>query len=704
MATTVLPLILLHSLVAAASAQRQLALARPGCRDRCGNITVPYPFGIGSGCYRDDGIVGFQLECDDSGPSPPRLAILGQNYSLATLSLADGEATSYFDATRICFNELGDIVSSHSRYVALNLSSYLFSSTKNRFVALGCPNNAYFFDAAGIQVKCTSVCSGQDSGSGLPTCTGVGCCQKAIPSGISYFNPHSMNLPWVSINGDPIGTYNSLCHYMFMADTDWFTNSTQVLSDRSDDFEVPVVLDWAVRNVGNCKAARQNMTDFACRSVHSECFNVDNGSGYRCNCSMGYAGGNPYLDDGCIGISVGMILLGSMFCCLFLALQKNKLIRTKQKFFEHNGGVILQQQMRSYSSTAGAGTGGFKTFSTEELKNATNNFAADQILGRGGHSIVYKGVLTDNSVVAIKKSKMMEQAETKEFTKEMLILSQINHRNVVKLLGCCLEVEVPMLVYEYVSNGTLYQYIHGGKGLDADSGLDIRLRIAAESAEALAYMHSSASPPILHGDVKTANILLDGNLTAKVTDFGASKLAPNDEAEIATLVQGTCGYLDPEYLMTCRLTDKSDVYSFGVVLLELLTRKKVLSFDGPEENRSLVSRFVLAVKAGQHDELMDSEVRREMGPEALEEVTYLLMRCVSMKGEERPGMKEVAERLEALRRYQQHPWGQAGGGDPEEEDADHSLLGNKQNRNGNYNFRSHDVLNLEEGSTQNFSL
>ncbi|EMS53604.1 Wall-associated receptor kinase 5 [Triticum urartu] len=477
------------------------------------------------------------------------------------------------------------------------------------------------------------------------------------------------------------------CHYVFLVEDEWFTYTDRVFLNRTDDFAVPLVLDWAVRNIDNCSAAGQNATDFACRSVGSQCVDATNGPGYRCSCPKGYDG-NPYLDSGCadidechlkdeypcygvctntpgshtcqcppgtsggatakngcrpkdnftlalktvIGVSVGVFL--SVFMCfwLYLGLQKRKLIKAKRNFFEHNGGVILQQQMRSNRGTSVGGGGGFKIFSEEELEKATNNFATDQVLGRGGHGIVYKGVLEDETVVAIKKSKMMEKSDIREFAREMLILSQINHRNVVKLLGCCLDVEVPMLVYEYVSNGTLYHFIHG-KELNNDTALDTLLRIAAESAEALAYMHTSASPPILHGDVKTANILLDSNLTAKVSDFGASKLAPSDEVQIATLVQGTCGYLDPEYLMTCQLTDKSDVYSFGVVLLELLTGKKAICFSGPED-RSLVSRFIAAVKAGTHEKLLDVQVRKEMGPEALEEVTHIVTRKIEQQTEQ----------------------------------------------------------------------
>ena len=286
---------------------------------------------------------------------------------------------------------------------------------------------------------------------------------------------------------------------------------------------------------------------------------------------------------------------------LYLIVKQRKLIKLKKRFFEQNGGLILQQKLsKQENSTAIA-----KIFTKEELQKATNNYDETLIIGRGGFGIVYKGILPDNRIVAIKKSKIVDENQIEQFINEVLVLSQINHRNVVKLLGCCLETQVPLLVYEYIPNGTLFEYIHHESKASTISW-ETRLRIAAETAEALSYLHSAASPPIIHRDVKSSNILLDSTHTAKVSDFGASRLVPLDQTQLATMVQGTLGYLDPEYMQTSQLTEKSDVYSFGVVLVELLTGKKALSFDRPEKERSLAISFISFLKDNRLFEILES--------------------------------------------------------------------------------------------------
>ncbi|CAN6352054.1 unnamed protein product [Urochloa humidicola] len=229
----------------------------------------------------------------------------------------------------------------------------------------------------------------------------------------------------------------------------------------------------------------------------------------------------------------------------------------------------------------------------------------------------------------------------------MLILSQVNHRNIVKLYGCCLEVEVPTLVYQFIPNGTLYELIHRN---GVPPSFTVLLKIAHEAADALAYLHSMASPPIIHGDVKSPNILLDEQYTVKVSDFGASVLAPTDNAHLVTLVQGTRGYLDPEYMQTCRLTDKSDVYSFGVVLLELLTRRNALTLAAPEEERSLAAHFLSSMRDGKLDCLLDAWIKNEVRGDVIEMVAALAKRCLEMSGEKRPSMLEVAEELDRIRK------------------------------------------------------
>ncbi|WKA07971.1 hypothetical protein VitviT2T_025738 [Vitis vinifera] len=351
------------------------------------------------------------------------------------------------------------------------------------------------------------------------------------------------------------------------------------------------------------------------------------------------------------GISISLLVLLLVSSWLYWGFRKRKLIKLKEKFFEQNGGIMLQQLLSKHEGFAEA----TKIFTTEDLKKATNNYDERRVLGRGGQGTVYKGILADNRVVAVKKSKIMDQSQVEQFINEVIILSQVNHRNVVKLLGCCLETEVPLLVYEFVINGTLYDHLHNQDQTYSISW-ETRLRIATETAGALWYLHSAASTPIIHRDVKSTNILLDNNYTAKVSDFGASRLIPLDQAQLTTLVQGTLGYLDPEYFHSSQLTEKSDVYSFGVVLVELLTGKKALSFDRLEEERNLAMFFVSSMKDDRLFEILDDRVLNEGNTKHLKEVAILAKRCLMVKGEERPTMKEVAMELEGLRILETHPW------------------------------------------------
>ncbi|CAL9125540.1 unnamed protein product [Musa textilis] len=177
-----------------------------------------------------------------------------------------------------------------------------------------------------------------------------------------------------------------------------------------------------------------------------------------------------------------------------------------------------------------------------------------------------------------------------------------------------------------------------------------RLRIAVETAGALAYLHSASGKPIIHRDVKSANILLDEDYTAKVSDFGASRLIPYDQTHLTTLVQGTLGYLDPEYFLTSILTEKSDVYSFGVVLMELLMREKPISPGRPEEERNLAFHFATLLEENRLLSVVDRRTVEEAGERQLHAAAQLAGRCLNLRGEDRPTMKEVAVELNALGR------------------------------------------------------
>ncbi|CAA2969682.1 wall-associated receptor kinase 2-like [Olea europaea subsp. europaea] len=309
-------------------------------------------------------------------------------------------------------------------------------------------------------------------------------------------------------------------------------------------------------------------------------------------------------------------------------LPKRRLTKRREEFFQKNGTIRL--------------------FTAKDLRKATYNYDKRNIINSDWITgTVYKGILPDNTVVAIKKS-YSDQRKIEQFMNELKIVSQINHRNVVKILGCCLESEVPLVVFEFVKNGTLLCHMHDPIRA-SNFSWEMRIKIAAEIAGAVAYLHSAASTPIVRGNLKSANILLDQNYSAKVGNFTTSRFLPPGHSQLTTSVEGTYGYLDPEYIRSNRLTEKIDVYSFGVILAELLTCQKALSFDLREGEINLSAYSVSAIREDRLEQVFDKNLVREDRIDELKRVAKLSEWCLRVKSEEGPTMKEVALKLEALR-------------------------------------------------------
>jgi serine/threonine protein kinase len=284
-----------------------------------------------------------------------------------------------------------------------------------------------------------------------------------------------------------------------------------------------------------------------------------------------------------------------------------------------------------------------KIFTEDEIKDITNNYST--LIGKGGFGEVYRGVLdADYDLVAVKRYIRLDLRE--EFMEEVSIHSMMSHKNVVKLIGYCVSENTLMLVTEYISNGNLDDILHKS---DISIPLDIRLGIAIGCAEALSYMHSmhlSSDKLIYHGDVKPANILLDDNLTTKVSDFGLSRLLFGGDTQFTTSLKGSMGYMDPIYFHEGRLTPKSDVYSFGIVLFELITRKRVKHGEN-----NLIRTFNKACAKGKAlKELFDAAIADEKNMKILKEMRKLAAECVTLDIRARPQMDDVAKRLRVLKK------------------------------------------------------
>ncbi|KAF8040290.1 hypothetical protein BT93_B2505 [Corymbia citriodora subsp. variegata] len=289
-------------------------------------------------------------------------------------------------------------------------------------------------------------------------------------------------------------------------------------------------------------------------------------------------------------------------------------------------------------------------FNSAELEEATNNFAASNELGDGGFGTVYYGKLRDGREVAVKRLYERNYWRVKQFMHEVEILTRLQHKNLVSLYGCTSRHSRELvLVYEYISNGTVADHIHGRRAnSSARLPWRIRMDIAIETATALAYLHAS---DIVHRDVKTNNILLDKNFGVKVADFGLSRLFPSDVSHISTAPQGTPGYVDPEYHRCCQLTEKSDVYSFGVVLIELVSSKPAVDVSRKGDDINLANFAINKIQKCAFGELIDPNLGFESDKEInrmTTSVAELAFLCLQQDKEMRPPVHEILEELKAI--------------------------------------------------------
>uniref|UniRef100_A0A8R7TQ62 Wall-associated receptor kinase 5 n=2 Tax=Triticum urartu TaxID=4572 RepID=A0A8R7TQ62_TRIUA len=683
------------------------------CQRECGGVDIPYPFGIvdspgddGGGCA----MPGFGLTCKEAGVNGGRRRPFYYDVEVVDVSLQQGQVRMQNHISTYCYNAATRGMDPHRWHLNFTGTPYRFADT-NKFTVIGCQTLAYILGehAGDYTSGCVAMCRGESDGdvrSALSndSCSGIGCCQTAIPRGLQYYEVEFDS----GFNTTEI--YNvSRCSYAVLMDAAGFSFSTTYATspglNSTYGGKAPLAVDWVVGEE-TCDAARKNSSSYACVSDHSECLDSLNGPGYICNCSKGYQG-NPYLQDpehgckdinectdlvkypcnvpgtcqnflggfecGCpkhikgdaqngtcdgnhtfgigekLGIGAFGVVLVGLVCILAVeiishkrSIKRQALIRQSDEYYQQHGGEILSEIMRVERNI------GFTVYARAAIEAGTNMFDKENIIGEGGQGTVYKGVLDvdgKDTLVAVKRCKEVDESRRKDFVQELVILCRVDHPNIVKLLGCCLQFEVPILVYEYVKNKTLQELLYS-QPTSCRATLGTRLRIAAQSAGALAYLHSLAHP-ILHGDVKPANILLSDGWVAKVSDFGCSTI----DEKTQVVARGTAGYVDPEYLLEYQLTHKNDVYSFGVLLLELLTGKKPLS----KQRKSLMVMVQESMGDGTLHQLFDREIVDDASMGVAVQAAELATRCLVMPGNRRPAMRCVAEELQKLADQVQQP-------------------------------------------------
>ncbi|KAF5463735.1 hypothetical protein F2P56_013876 [Juglans regia] len=286
-----------------------------------------------------------------------------------------------------------------------------------------------------------------------------------------------------------------------------------------------------------------------------------------------------------------------------------------------------------------------------EIVSATNNFDTRLLIGKGGFGNVYRGTLRNGQKIAVKRSEPGSNQGFPEFQTEIMVLSKIRHRHLVSLIGYCEERSEMILVYEFMEKGTLKDHIYASD-LPRLSW-KLRLDICIGAARGLQYLHKGSAGGIIHRDVKSTNILLDEHYVAKVADFGLSKTGPLDETHVSTIVKGTFGYLDPEYIRSQQLTEKSDVYAFGVVLLEVLCARPAINAMVSGKQVNLAEWAMLCKKEGTLEEIVDPSLKGQIDPNSQRRFIETAEKCLQELGADRPTMDDVVWDLEYALQLQQ---------------------------------------------------
>jgi len=318
--------------------------------------------------------------------------------------------------------------------------------------------------------------------------------------------------------------------------------------------------------------------------------------------------------------------------------------------------VSLDEQSSTHATVDSAPLAGLPEFSylgwghwftLRDLELATNRFAKDNVIGEGGYGVVYRGRLSNGTPVAVKKIlNNLGQAE-REFRVEVEAIGHVRHKNLVRLLGYCVEGTQRMLVYEYVNNGNLESWLHGELSQYSSLTWLARMKILLGTAKALSYLHEAIEPKVVHRDIKSSNILIDDEFNAKISDFGLAKMLGAGKSHIATRVMGTFGYVAPEYANSGLLNEKSDVYSFGVVLLEAITGRDPIDYERPPNEVNLVDWLKMMVANRRSEEVVDPNLERRPSTKELKRALLTALRCIDLNAEKRPSMDQVVRMLDS---------------------------------------------------------